>query len=398
MKRSCFAAVAVFFVSALTVFGQNENTNKNDTTLFSIPFNSPRANGMGGNHATLADDFETIFVNPAGFTTAEDKLSVAALDATVRDIDTTLRLISSEFSDPVVYASRIKDHYETGISSNGPLMIGSIRGDAGWAFLNRQYLKMWWERNNIFIMNANIVEEIAFYFGRSFPITNFEDTYTITPGFTIKPNYRLMFAPREVPFFDFRHIFRNLRDQPFESQLGLGVNVGVLVTYFHALYLSVVANDLLSPVYVSRYTSLAGYSDGNEKAEGSVEFIKPSVDVSICFRTKNVFPGEIVRDIVFALDFHLTSELLDRIGGGSIRNIGAWLDRNSLLNIGAGLEFHLLRAFWIRVGWQQMLPAAGFGMDFGTMKLDVAVFGETFGDRLTDYKGASFSLGLSFRY
>jgi hypothetical protein len=397
MKRFRFAAFIVLFSSALTVFGQNYSTPERDTTLFSFPFNSPRSNGMGGNPATLADDFETIFVNPAGFTTAEDKISVTAFDITFHDIDTTLRLISSGFSDPAVYASRIKNHYESGFNSNGPVMFGSIQGDAGWAFLNRQYLKMWWDRENIFVINANLIEDFSFYFGRSFPITNFEETVTFTPGFTIKPNCRILFAPREVPFFDFRHILRNLQTQPFENQLGVGINAGVLVSCFNMLYFSVVANDLLSPVYVTHYESLTGYFNRRIRAVTYLDLIKPSYDFSVCFRTKNVFPGEIIRDIVFALDFHLTSEILEQIGGNP-RNIDTESNRNPLLNIGAGLEFQVLRAFWVRVGWQQMLPSAGFGVDFGTMKLDAAVFGETFGDQLTDYQGASFSLGFSFRY
>jgi hypothetical protein len=386
MKRFRFAAFTVLFSSALTVFGQTQNTLKNDTTLFSFPFNSPRSNGMGGNHATLADDFETIFVNPAGLTTAEDEVSVAVFDMTFHDIDTTLRLIGSGFVDPSIYISRIKDHYESGLNSNGPFMIGSIRGNTGWAFLNRQYLKIWWDRYDIFVVNANIIEEFAFYFGRSFPITNFEGTVTFTPGFTIKPNCRFVFAPREIPAFDFRHITRNLQNYPFENQLGVGVNAGFLVSCFELLYFSVVATDLLSPVYVNRYASLEGYFDGTAKTIASVGFIKPSFDVSVCFRTKNVFPGEIIRDIVFALDYHFSSEILGKI------------DRNLLLDIGAGIEFQFLRAFWLRVGWQQMLPAAGFGVDFGVLKLDVAIFGETFGNQLTDYQGASLSLGLSFRY
>jgi hypothetical protein len=397
MKRFRFATFAVLFSSALTVFGQNQDTLKDDTTLFPLPFNSPRSNGMGGNHATLADDFETIFVNPAGFTTAGDEASVAVFDITFHDIDTTLRLIGSGFSDPSIYASRIKNHYESGFNSNGPVMFGSIRGDTGWVFSNRQHLKMWWDRDDIFVINANLIEEIALYFGRSFPITNFEETVTFTPGFTIKPNYRFVFAPREVPFFDFRHILRNLQDQPFESQMGIGINFGVLVSCFELLYFSVVANDLLSPVFVTRYRSLADYSGNSKPATRYLGFIKPSYDFSVCLRTKNVFPGEIIRDIVFALDFHLTSELLEKIGGDP-RNMGAESNRNLLLNIGAGLEFQVLRAFWVRVGWQQMLPSAGFGVDFGMIKLDAAVFGETFGDQLTDFQGASFSLGFSFRY
>jgi hypothetical protein len=385
MKRFRFAAFAVLFSSVFTVFGQTQNTQESDSTLIPIPFNSPRSNGMGGNHAALADDFETIFVNPAGFTTAEDQSSVAAFDMAIHDIDTTLRLISTNFSDPAVYAARIKNHYESGFNSNGPIAIGSLKGNAGWALLNRQYLKIWWDREDIFVVNANVVEEMAFYFGRSFPITNFEETWTFTPGFTIKPNYRVIFAPRDVLAIDFRHILRNLQEQPLEFHMGVGVNAGFLFSFFNMVYFAVVFNDLFSPVYINHYPSYAGFFDGTSTSTTRVAFMKPSYDFSACFRTKNVFPGAVVRDIVFTTDYHLSSNTLENA------------DRDPLLDIGAGLELQLLRAFWIRVGWQQMLPCAGFGIDFGWMKLDAAVFGETFGNQVSDYRSASFSLGLSFR-
>ncbi|MDR0638859.1 MAG: hypothetical protein LBG27_08175 [Spirochaetaceae bacterium] len=386
MSRFCFVFLAILFSSALTVFGQNQNTPERDTTLISFPFNSPRSNGMGGNHAALADDFETLFVNPAGITTAEDQFSVAAFDLTVHDIDTTLRLISTNFSDPAVYAARIKNYYESGFNSNGPLMIGSIRNDAGWGLLNRQYLKIWWERDNIFVVHANMVEEAAFYFGRSFPIRNFEETVTFTPGFTVKPNFRVIFAPRNIPAVDFRHILRNLQEQPFEFQAGLGVNVGFLLSFSDMVYFSAVSNDLLSPLYVTHYASYADYAEGISPTTTGIAFLRPSYDFSACFRTKNVFPGDIVRDIVFTVDYHLTSDTLENA------------NRNLLLDIGAGIELQILRALWIRVGWQQMLPGGGFGIDFGWMKVDVAVFGETFGDQLSDYQGVSLSVGFSSRF
>jgi hypothetical protein len=386
MKRFWVAAFAILFSSGLAMFGQTQNTAEGDTTLISFPFNSPRSNGMGGNHASLADDFETMFINPAGFTTAEDQFSVANFDVTVRDIDTTLRLISTNFADPAVYAARIKNRYDTGISSNGPLMIGDLRGDGGWALVNRQYLKIWWNRNDVFVLDANVVEEVAFYIGRSFPITNFEETWTFTPGFTLKPNYRVVFAPRDIPATDFRHILRNLQDQPLEFQMGLGLNGGFLLSFSDMVYFGVTLNDLLSPVYVSHYASYAGFTEGAEASTEGLEFMKQSFDISACFRTKNVFPGEIVWDFVFAIDYHLSTDFLENA------------ERNLLLDIGVGIEFYLLRAFWIRVGWQQMLPGAGFGINLGWMKVDVAVFGETFGDQLTDYQGVSLSLGLAFRY
>jgi hypothetical protein len=45
-----------------------------------------------------------------------------------------------------------------------------------------------------------------------------------------------------------------------------------------------------------------------------------------------------------------------------------------------------------------MLPGGGFGIDPGWAKFDMAVWGETFGNKAGDFQTASFSMGFSFRY
>jgi hypothetical protein len=385
MNRSFFFAVLILF-AALTVFGQNQNTSEDDTTIVPFQFKSPRANGMGGIHAALADDFDTIFVNPAGFATAKNQFSAAAINATFHDIDTVLRMASSNFSDPAQYIALLKNYFEAGVDFGGPLAIGLIKGNWGLGLMNNQYLKIWWDRNNIFVLNANVVEEIVFFAGQSFPIPNFEQTVTFTPGYAVKPAVRFVYAPRDVQYIDFRYILQNLQDQPFETHFIFGVDAGFLLSFYDTLYFAGVCRDLFTPVQVRRYEDYSAFTDNPGQAAPSVEFVKPVYDFSICFRTINTFVYDVVEDIVFTVDYHDVGSFFENTG------------RDPFLNIGAGIELRLLRALRFRAGWQQMLPGGGFGIDLGWVTIDAAVYGETFGNQQDDYRRVSLSFGLAFRY
>ncbi|MDR1231626.1 MAG: hypothetical protein LBK61_09525 [Spirochaetaceae bacterium] len=379
-----FVAVAILFV-ALPLFGQNQNTPEDDTTIVPFQFMSPRANGMGGNHAALADDFDTIFVNPAGFTTAEDQFSVAAISVTFTDNDSILKLLASEFVDPAVYISLLKNRFETGLDVGGPFALGLIKGNFGLGLLNHQYVKVWWDRNNVFVLNANAGEEIVLYAGQSIPFPG-NGSVQFTPGYVIKPAMRLVYVPRDIQFMDFRYIMKNLQSQPFETHLGIGLDVGFLLSFFDTVYIAGVCRDVVSPLFVSHYTSFEDFTgSGSNAPVNTTEWIKPTYDFSICIRTKNTIVYETVEDIAFTVDYHLSNFLENP-------------DRNPLLDMSAGIELRLLRAFWLRAGWQKMLPGGGFGIDLGWGQINAAFYGETFGNELSDHQSMSFSFGLTFRY
>jgi hypothetical protein len=379
-----FIAAVMLFV-ALPLLGQNQNTPESETTIVPFQFMSPRTNGMGGIHAALADDFDTIFVNPAGFTTTEDQFSAAAVNITLTDNDSILKLLASDFADPLVYSAIFKNRFETGLNMGGPLALGLIKGNFGLGVLNHQYIKVWWDRYDMFVLNANAVEEIVLYAGQSIPLLK-EGPVIFTPGYVIKPAVRFVYAPRDIQFIDFRYILQNLKKEPFETHFGIGLDAGFLLSFFDTVYVAGVCRDIVSPFFVSRYTTFEDFLlDSSNSSGKSTEWIKPTYDFSICIRTKNTIIYEVVEDIVFTIDYHLSNFLENP-------------SRNPLLDIGAGIELRLLRAFWLRAGWQKMLPGGGIGIDVGWGQINAAFFGETFGNQLDDHRSTSFSLGLTFRY
>jgi hypothetical protein len=366
---------------------QNQNTPGSEQTLFPLSFQSVRANGMGGTHAALADDFDTIFVNPAGFSSfEEDTRAFAAISTTINDFDTIFSLIRSENMTAINLADLIKNRFAAGFDIGGPFRTGYISDGFGIGFLNHQYVKVWWERNDILHVQANIVEEIAVIAGHSFPIENFEQSVTFTPGFSIKPLFRFVFTPRNILLTEFRYIFENMKQEPFEFQAGIGIDAGMLVNFSDFFYIGAVIHDVLAPLYVIRYQDFTSFSNADSPVSQGVEFIKQTYDLSFCFRTRDTFLNETITDIVVAVDYRGLSNVINGI------------DRNPLLDVGIGLEVQLVRALWLRVGWQQMLIGGGLGIDLGWGKFDFALFGETFGDDLDSFQSLSFSVGLTVAF
>ena len=372
--------------AAVRLFAQTPNTPGDEQTLFPLSFQSVRANGMGGTHAALADDFDTLFVNPGGFSSLEDTKSFAALNVTLNDFDTIFSLIRSENMTAIDMADIIKNRFVASIDIGGPFMTGYISDGFGVGLLNHQYVKVWWERNDIMQVQANIVEEIAVIAGRSFPIENFEQSITFTPGLSLKPMFRFVFAPRNVLLTEFRYVFENMKQEPFEFQVGIGVDAGLLVNFSDVFFIGAVIHDVVAPLYVIRYQDFTAFSNGDSPESQGVKFIKQTFDFSFCFRTRDTFFNETVNDIVVTLDYHGLSNIINGI------------ERNPLLDVGIGVEVQLVRALWLRAGWRQMLAGGGLGLNLGWGKFDFALFGETFGDEINSFQSLSFSVGLTIAF
>jgi hypothetical protein len=384
IRNIIFAVFA--FLPCASMFAADEHE------LFPIEFSSARAMALGGPHAALADDFDTLFANPAGFSSIDRELSVAAVYASVSDFDTVFKLFRSESMDTATVVAQITNRYKANIDIGGPLSLGFINGEDtksgfGIGLINRTFMQIWWDRNTIFDLSLNVGEEVALIGGASFPTHNFEESVTFTPGFSIKPFFRTLFRPEGLNIVEFRYIFQTLNEKPFETQIGIGVDFGFMLTINKAFTIAAVVYDVVSPVYISRYKDYPAFSGGDSPLSTEWAMLTSRANISICFRTRDTIISETFTDMIFMLDY---SGLFNLIANGT--------ERNPLLDIGFGIEIQIINNLAIRLGFKQMMPAGGLGINMHYLQLNITLLGETFGDNLESPQNLSLNIGLTFRY
>jgi hypothetical protein len=72
--------------------------------------------------------------------------------------------------------------------------------------------------------------------------------------------------------------------------------------------------------------------------------------------------------------------------------------RSQLLDISIGIELNILQRVSFRIGFHDMLPAAGLGFRIGAVQFDLSVYGEQFGTKPGEYSSYSAAIGILFQY
>jgi hypothetical protein len=78
-------------------------------------------------------------------------------------------------------------------------------------------------------------------------------------------------------------------------------------------------------------------------------------------------------------------------------NQNDYLRRNALLDLGFGFQFSLFEIIRLRIGMNEMLPAAGLGFDLGPCKIDFAYYGKEFGNEPGQLSTAMLEFSFSIR-
>jgi hypothetical protein len=83
---------------------------------------------------------------------------------------------------------------------------------------------------------------------------------------------------------------------------------------------------------------------------------------------------------------------------GNIFNQDDYLNtRNFLLDFGLGVQFAFFDTFFVRMGMNELLPAAGIGVRLGAVEIDIAYYGREFGYEPQQLPTAVLDLSISIR-
>jgi hypothetical protein len=376
MRRIFLCWFVLFFLCfGFPVFGQI-----NGIDPFVIP--SARFAGLGGNHVAIGDSFHALFSNPAAFIGMEKQFSAAEL--TISTYGPFFEIIDQarSASGPLDLTEVIKSSGTgVGFDMAGPISLGWVGNGWGFGIFNRIRTDAVRDGSSIYPDAAGEIFAIG---GYSFRIIN-KDDHFLDAGFLAKVFYRGV-AQLKVPISDALSMMGNPNGN-FSTYLGGGLDLGLKYTFRDNLVLSLVCFDVYSPVFVTDYGPFTDFSEmfNSSSKDTSYGTVKRRLDLGIKYSIRSSFLDRFISDLTIMADYR---DILDLFS----------MTRSPLLNFGIGVELKMLNVLSFRLGFNDMLPAFGIGLDLSFMTVDFAINGKELGSSRGENPTYCLNLSFLFRY
>jgi hypothetical protein len=315
---------------------------------------------MGGTHAAFADDFYVLFTNPAALIDVEDQFSAAEITVSMYGPLFELFDMLSAYSGGNLDLSNIAPG-AAGFDMAGPVALGWVGRRMGLGIFSRTKADVEMTSS---VIKPVLSGEILLLGGYSFRFIDMP-RHVMDGGFLAKGFYRGM-VNMESSVFDAGDIISDFMGNPYETHLGMGLDLGLRYMFNEDLAAGLVCFDAYSPALVNSYNSLSDYRD-KSASDSSYATVRPRLNLGVSYRIHSGFLDRYISNLMVMLDYN---DFLD---------LALSSPRNSILNIGLGAELRLLHVLSLRLGIGDALPAAGFGLDLKYLKLDFAVRGKEMG-------------------
>jgi len=358
---------------------------------------STRTAAMGGNHVALADDFGTLFSNPAGFRSVAPQFSVAeltfGLSGPIFDIANVLvegtgGSMEDVLSDPDVQ-NLVKSLY-AGFNLLGPVAFGYVGNGLGFGFYTQSDLDFTGQ-GTVPKVTTKIEESFVFAGGYSFRLPLPEGwNSSLDVGALLKAfiHTRSSTTKDVLDLIDsFSDPMSLIVDEPFRLSLGIGLDLGVLYSYGNLFSVGLVGKNLPTPVLVNDYTSFQAFLD-NESPERSNDFLPVDLTMGFLYRPPLGGLARYISDLKLMLDYE---DILDFV-------THPVTSKNPILHLGLGAEMRLLKVLALRAGFYQGLLNTGLGIDLSVLTLNLAIFGRELSAEPGLRPVYNVALGLEFRY
>lgn len=342
---------------------------------FEVP--SARRAASGGLHAACADDFDALFSNPAGFVTAEGRFSLTRSGAVLSGpvftlaglvLNTAGGNLDALFASDDIARLLPSLYVETAVP--GPIHFGYVGKGLGFGIFNTTKMIVGTGGTALPSLRAALREQVLLTGGYSFRIP-LPETWrsTLDAGLLLKAfingDVLVTKSLLEMSAFMSGVGLESLRSEPFELSTGIGLDVGVLYRLSDVFSFGLVGRNVYTPVVTSSYTGLGPYLDGTEQPERAYGSVPPDLSAGIMFTPRSRFLDRYLSGLAFMLDY---KDALDFI-------VSPATSRNPILHVGLGCELTLLEVLDIRVGMNEGLFSAGFGLDFSWFSIQTAMYG-----------------------
>jgi hypothetical protein len=336
-----------------------------------LTVSSTRSLGMGGTHVAYTDDVFALFVNPAALRRANQGSGFELSPAFVGPLFDLIDLASSAGDDLTGalgdFAKDTGGKIPLGIDLRGPLSIGYTANGLGFGLWNRVHLDASVIGTDI---DASVLADLILNSGMSFTILSLEN-HEVDAGFVVKPFLRAK-ADMAVTALDaIGGGLDNIFDE-FNVPLiaGAGFDLGFMYRFRRDLSVGMTIDD----VYTGggRISTLYGDDDGVSSYR-----VPATLNLGVAYALRPIpWLG-----LAFMLDYRDVTNLFQA---------GDYTKRNPILNLALGTEISVLQFLKLRLGINEMLPAAGLGLVAKAFQFNVAIYGR----ELSNEPGGFSTYGL----
>lgn len=227
--------------------------------------------------------------------------------------------------------------------------------------------------------NINVGAETVLTLGFGFKIINAE-YFGLSVGATAKGFVQANAGYNGNPL-EIQDYFKDIQNVPIDLTYGFGFDAGALVTIAKFLDIGVAYYDIYTPTYTTSLKladkSVTGKSEGKipGRLAAGVGFNIP-VD------------GKFLSNCKIMVDYR---DVFALFGQGQSA-------RNPILELSAGIELSLFKILNFRFGISEMYPAAGFGLSFGTFKIEGSFYGRELGLEPGSAPCLNAGLNIGFNY
>jgi hypothetical protein len=340
-----------------------------------------RSNGLGGHHVAYTDNVFALLVNPAAIMRVEQR-SFFAISPTLFSPQSTFSLIStvtdmaggdtSALGEAMDVLSKNKGKIPLGFDLREfPLSIAWVADGFGFGLWDRIFVNPSIVGTNVMV---DVYADVILPVGFAFKILDTE-AHSVDAGVTVKGFARAWAHDyTTIPkLMDEASDFADDISVPVIA--GGGVDLGLLYRWNVGLSAGLTFDDVFTRGVVVK--EIIGSDDNTYYVPFTMNF-GVAYDLSL---------GKYL-NFALAFDYRDIVNLFEQ---------DDYSKRNALLGMGAGFQVGFFKILKLRVGINEMLPAAGVGFDLGAFKIDAAYYGKEFGLEPGQRSAAALDLTLAIR-
>lgn len=332
-----------------------------------------RADGMGGSYFTDSESFYTLFSNPAGLAFAGEKtlwppIISMGLGGPLEEIkDLGMNLIKGDEDNQDGMVDDLLGMLgDAGLNLNvrigGPLTFGAIRNNFGWGFVNAISVDA--RVPSITKSDIKALFDLGLVFGYAVPIDlGFLGKLSI--GFSARgiAQAQASYTEGVTALMDF-----DVAKLPLSTTFGVGFDMGVQYRLLNLVDVAVVWRD----VYTATWTQTHNVESFNFGGSTEYEKLESKLGVGVGF---DIPIERITANIISHLGVHLNYNDLWPLFNAKKEPVY----RNPALELSVGAELVLFDVIALRVGINEMYPAAGLGIYIGGFRIDFSIYGRELG-------------------